>query len=229
MGTHSTNFAGQTLARFAPFDLLADTALAALAASARIQRLARNEMLVHRGDCPHGLYLLVEGELKLFLISSGGAERILRVVRGGDTFCEDSAFGSNPQMLAAQTTRESLVLFIPTRTLRDAMLDCGEFAEALLERLSERMCDLLSGMEQCEQRNSAQRVAHYLVKHAREKESALEVELASNKQTIASQLNMTPESFSRVLSRFAREGFIHSRGHRAIRLTDYSGLRSLAA
>ena len=106
MGTHSTNFAGQTLARFTPFDLLDDTTRASLGASARVIRLARNEMLVHRGDCPQGLYLLVEGELKLFLISSGGAERILRIVRNGDTFCEDSAFGSNPQMLAAQTTRE---------------------------------------------------------------------------------------------------------------------------
>lgn len=229
MGTHSTNFAGQTLTRFAPFDLLDATTRTSLSAGARVIRLARNEMLVHRGDRPRGLYLLVEGELKLFLISSGGAERILRIVRSGDTFCEESAFSNNPQMLAAQTIRESLVLFIPTRAMREAMLDCGDFAEALLERLSERMCDLLSGMEQCEQRNSVQRVAHYLVKHARETDSALEVELACNKQTIASQLNMTPESFSRVLSRFAREGFIHSRGHRAIRLTDYSGLQSLAA
>lgn len=229
MGTSTSSFAGQALTRFAPFDLLDDDARATLGSGARVIRLARNEMLVHRGDRPHGLYLLIEGELKLFLISSSGAERILRIVRSGDTFCEESAFSDTPQMLAAQTTRESLVLFIPTRAMRDAMLDCGSFSEALLERLSERMCDLLSGMEQCEQRNSVQRVAHYLVKHARETDSTPEVELASNKQTIASQLNMTPESFSRVLSRFAREGFIHSRGHRAIRLTDYSGLQSLAA
>ena len=53
--------------------------------------------------------------------------------------------------------------------------------------------------------------------------------LSGTKQTIASQLNMTPESLSRVLNRFRRTGCIIPRGHRSIRLTEYDGLQSLAA
>lgn len=222
-------YASKALSRFPPFNALDADTRDELAAAVRVNHLNRGELMVHRGDRPNGMYLLVEGSVKLFLISSGGAERIVRLVGAGDSFCEDSAFSNAAQILAAQATSDSLVLFIPTRALQVAMARSSPFGEALLTRLSERMSDLVVGMEQCEQRNSMQRVAHYLVHNANGDDDTPEVRLCSSKQTIASQLNMTPESFSRVLSRFAREGLIRNQGHRAIRLTDYSGLMSLAA
>lgn len=221
-------YAAKTLSRFAPFNAIDADTLGQLAQATRVQHVHRGELIVHRGDRPNGMYLLVEGAVKLFLISSGGAERIVRLVGMGDSFCEESAFSNAPQTLAAQATCDSLVLFVPTQALQAAMQRSSELGEALLTRLSERMSALVVGMEQCEQRSSMQRVAHYLVQHANGDEETPEVQLRTSKQTIASQLNMTPESFSRVLSRFAREGFIRTQGHRAIRLTDYSGLMSLA-
>lgn len=221
-------YAARTLSRFAPFDAFEAATLEQLAQAARVQHVHRGELIVHRGDRPNGMYLLVEGAVKLFLISSGGAERIVRLVGTGDSFCEESAFSNAPQTLAAQATCDSLVLFIPTRALQAAMQQSSKLGEALLTRLSERMSALVVGMEQCEQRSSMQRVAHYLVQHANGDADTPEVQLRTSKQTIASQLNMTPESFSRALSRFTRDGFIRTQGHRAIRLTDYSGLMSLA-
>lgn len=221
-------YAARTLSRFAPFTGLDVGPLDELAGAARVQHVNRGELIVHRGDRPSGMYLLVEGGVKLFLISSGGAERIVRLVGMGDSFCEESAFSDATQTLAAQATCDSLVLFIPTRALQSAMQQSSRLGEALLTRLSERMSALVVGMEQCEQRSSMQRVAHYLVQHANRDADTPEVQLCTSKQTIASQLNMTPESFSRVLSRFAREGFIRTQGHRAISLTDYSGLMNLA-
>lgn len=221
-------YAARILSRFAPFDTLEVETLDQLAQATRVQHLHRGELIVHRGDRPNGMYLLVEGAVKLFLISSGGAERIVRLVGMGDSFCEESAFSDAAQTLAAQATCDSLVLFIPTRALQAGMQQSSRLGEALLARLSARMSALVVGIEQCEQRSSTQRVAHYLVQHANADEDTPEVRLCTSKQTIASQLNMTPESFSRVLSRFARDGFIRAQGHRAIRLTDYSGLMNLA-
>lgn len=221
-------YAARTLTRFAPFNDIDARTRDELAGAVRVQHAHRGELIVHRGDRPSGMYLLVEGAVKLFLISSGGAERIVRLVGMGDSFCEECAFSDAPQSLAAQATCDSVVLFVPASALRKAMRQASGLGEDLLACLSARMSALVSGIEQCEQRSSMQRVAHYLVHHANGDSNTPEVKLCASKQTIASQLNMTPESFSRVLSRFAREGFIRSQGHRAIRLTDYSGLMSLA-
>lgn len=218
-----------TLSNCSLFSGLAPSTRDALARGARLRRLGAEHMIVQRGDRPAGMFIVVEGEVKLFLISNSGTERIIRLVGAGDTFCEESITGEMPQTLAAQATRDSVVLHLPERTLHEAMASDGALARALVFKLSARICALTADIELCEQRNSAQRVAHYLVKHASRASDAIEVKLSANKQTIASQLNMTPESFSRVLNRFTREGFILRRGHRAIRLTDLSGLQNLAA
>ncbi len=229
MPAEPISFITETLLKSEPFRKLGRPALDLLIEGARLRRVETGEILSCRGDRPEGMFLLAQGEVKLYLAAASGNERIVRIARSGDTFFEESVFADAPQSLTAQMTRDGKLLFLPRRVLLLAMAADPELARALMQRMSERIAELVTGMEQCEQRNGAQRVAHYLVKHASRASEAVEVRLSTSKQVIASQLNMTPESFSRVLNRFTREGFISQRGHRAIRLTDYSRLQSLAA
>ena len=219
----------QTLAHIAPFNRLDPATLGRLAHGVRACRASRGEMLMHRGAEPGGMYLVVEGEVKLFLISSAGAEKIVRLAGPGDTFCEENVLSETRQTLAAQATRNSVVLHLQRNALQAAMAAQPVFAMALMARLSERMSELVEGMEQCIQRSSTQRVAHYLVRHADRDAGNAEVRLSCDKQTIASQLNLTPETFSRVLNRLTRDGFILPRGRRAITLTDLPRLELIAA
>ena len=227
--TTPLSFVTSTLSRFAPFNALGEPALDILAQGVRVRRLVAGEMLVCRGDRPASMFLVARGEIKLMLCSSAGSERIVRLAGTGATFCEESVFNDSPLALSAQAGRDSMVLQIPERLLQLAMAADAGFACGLMQRMSERITQLVADMEQCEQRNGTQRVAHYLVKNANRASDAIEVKLSTTKQTIASQLNMTPESLSRVLNRFKREGYIIPRGHRSIRLTDFDGLQSLAA
>lgn len=218
-----------TLARIDPFNRLDSATLARLAHGIRSCRASRGEILMHRGAEPGGMFLVLEGEVKLFLISSAGAEKIVRLAGPGDTFCEENILSETRQTLAAQATRNSLVLHLQRNALQAAMATQPAFATALMARLSERMSELMEGMEQCIQRSSTQRVAHYLVQHADHDAGSIEVRLSCDKQTIASQLNLTPETFSRVLNRLRRDGFILPRGRRAITLTDLPRLERIAA
>lgn len=203
--------------------------IAAMAADTRVRNASQDEIIVHRGDQPAGLFVVVQGEVKQFLISNSGAERIVRLTAAGEYFCEDGALGSAPSPVFCQTTRASVLLFIPCQVLLTAASRDFNLARVLLDRMANRIGGLISDIELCEQRSGAQRVAHYLVKHASAANDQTELKLTTSKQTIASQLNMTPENFSRVLHRLTRQGLIMCNGHRAIRLTDLSGLRMLAA
>lgn len=219
----------QTLSRVEPFHRLDAHVIDLLVQGARTSRVSRGEMLMHRGDRPSGMCVVVEGEVKLFLISTSGTEKIIRLASAGDSFCEESILSDKPQTFAAQATRNSIVLMLQRGALRKAMAAQPALTEALMARLSERMSELVEGMEQCMQRSSTQRVAHYLVQHAAPGAQSAEVRLLSDKQTIASQLNLTPETFSRVLNRLRREGFILPHGRRSITLTDVQRLQSIAA
>lgn len=219
----------ETLAHIAPFDRLDAATLEQLAAGVRAFRLSRGEMLMNRGAEPGGMYLVLDGEVKLFLISAAGAEKIVRLAGHGDTFCEENILSDAPQTLAAQAMRGAVVLHLQRHALRAAMAAEPSFAMALMARLSERMSELVEGMEQITQRSCTQRIAHYLVQHADLTAGRAEVKLPCDKQTIASQLNLTPETFSRILNRLTRDGFIRPRGRRAIALTDLPRLERIAA
>ncbi len=56
-----------------------------------------------------------------------------------------------------------------------------------------------------------------------------EIHLANDKQTIAAQLNLTPETLSRILSQLTRDGMIQPRGRRGMVLSKLSQLRDCAA
>jgi CRP-like cAMP-binding protein len=99
----------------------------------------------------------------------------------------------------------------------------------MLASLSMRLHGLLEDMETCTMRTSAQRVICFLNQLASGDEAAaVEVALPTNKQTIASQLNLAPETFSRVLGNLSDAGLIEVKG-RSILIKDLTKLRAYSA
>lgn len=219
----------EALARIAPFDRLADDERELLAAGARAFHFYRQEIVSHSGRPAEGLYVVVEGEVKRFLLSPAGAEKIIQLAGAGETFGEEAALLGRAQPVTTQATRDTLLLLIPSASLRRAMTASAALNEALLGRLSERMYALIENLQLCVQRTSTQRVAHYLAQLAPREAKHCDIRLDSDKQTIAAQLNLTPETLSRALGRLTRDGMIRPRGRRGITLTDVGMLRSCAA
>ena len=79
----------------------------------------------------------------------------------------------------------------------------------MMASLSARLHELLGDMETCMLRSSVQRVVCFLSHEApTDGDKGYEVNLTASKQNVASQLNLAPETLSRVLSRMVREGYI---------------------
>jgi CRP/FNR family transcriptional regulator, dissimilatory nitrate respiration regulator len=219
----------ESLARLAPFNLLPPDELERLAASAEIRAVAKNDIITHCGSQPDGMFLILEGEVKRFLLSPTGGEKIIQLAGAGDSFGEEAVLLNRPQQVSNQATRDTLLLHIGSAALRHAMAAHGALAAAMLGRMAERMYDLVENLQLCVQRNSTQRVAHYLAQLAPHEAQRCEIRLDTDKQTIASQLNLTPETLSRVLSRLTRDGMIRPHGRRGLTLTNVGGLRTCAA
>jgi len=95
--------------------------------------------------------------------------------------------------------------------------------------LSARLHELLGDMESCTMRTSMQRVVCYLVQAAPAGDSAeFEIVLQASKQNIASQMNLAPETLSRVLSDLSEKNLIKVKG-RTIAVLDRQQLRNFIA
>jgi CRP-like cAMP-binding protein len=220
-------FIPEILARQGLFRALDVNERARLTKGTSEYRVGKNEMLFHKGDSPAGMHLVLVGQIKLFLPSPTGTDKVVHLAGAGDSFGEEAVLPGKPCPLAAQANRDSILLVLEKQALLDAMAGNCQFANTIMARLCERMYALIDNMETCVQRGSAQRVAHFLTQHAPREADSYDLELDVNKQTIASQLNLAPETFSRVLNRLSRDGLIHIRS-RNITLRDLDSLRAFA-
>ena len=217
----------EILSRQPLFRGLNENELIFLARSATEYRLDRNEMVMQKGDLSDGLYVLVAGQVKLYLPSLAGSEKVVRMAGAGDTFGEEGAFLGKPCPVAVQAVRDSLLLVLDRQALAELMAINCTLSGALMAHLCTRMYELVENLETCVQRNSAQRVVHYLMQMAPGEVKSFDLTLDVNKQTIASQLNLAPETFSRVLGRLAKDGCIQVRG-RNITVKNLNALRRYA-
>ena len=217
------------LARFAAFNMLDAADRTRIQNTARPIHAARGELLVQQEDCPRGIHLVLAGRVKCFVLSPSGGEKIVRLADPGSFFGEEAALLNRPHIVNAQAMTQSELLFVPTGLLREAMVSSTPFAVSMSMRLATASYDLMSTMQVQFQLSGTQRVAHYLTRLAPDDAEHCEIRLDIDKQTIAAQLNLTPETLSRILSQLTREGMIQPRGRRGMVLSKLSELRSCAA
>jgi CRP-like cAMP-binding protein len=188
-------------------------------------RVGKHELLFQKGEPVNGIHIVVTGLIKLFLPSADGADKMVHLAGPGDSFGEEGVFMNRPYPVSAQAGKESVLLVMERQPLLDAVAANTMLAVSMMARLSSRIYDLTDNMQNCVQRNCVQRVIHFLTHQAPREEDCYDLQLETNKQTIASQLNLAPETFSRILGRLAREGYIRVNG-RSITVMKIDALRN---
>lgn len=202
--------------------------IAHLAAATREKRLIKGEMLFQRGDTPRGFFVVVFGQIKLAFSSPQGNEKVIEIVGPQQTFGEAVMFTERPYPVFAEALADTLLLQIPRSAVVELLDSERAFALQMLSGLSLRLHRIVQDVESYSLRSSTQRLIGYLIKHCPESEGAdnsVDIELPTSKQVIASRLNLTPETFSRILHDLSKEGLITVHG-RHITVSDVGKLRA---
>lgn len=201
------------LARQVVFREVAPEDLAQLAAASRERRLARGEILFHKGDRPRGLYLVISGQIKLAISSAQGNEKVLGIFGPQQTFGEAEVVMDSPYPFFAQSLSEAIVLMVSQAELLEVLDRDRSLARGLLGCLGNRLHGLVHDVESYTLRTGTERVIGYLLQHAYlHAGGRLEVELPARKQVIASLLHLTPETLSRIFHDLSEERLIEVKG-----------------
>lgn len=200
-----------------------------LAASAREKRLQKGEMLFQKGDPAKGFYIVVLGQIKLGFSSVQGNEKVVDILGPQQTFGEAVMFLDRTYPVFAQALTDTLLLHVSQGVVFELLETDVSFARHLLAGLSMRLHSLVQDVEALSLRSSAQRLIGYLLQQCGDCGDAaeqLQCELPTSKQIIASRLNLTPETFSRILHDLSSAGLISVHGrqieiHNLPRLRQY--------
>ena len=202
------------LATLPLFSNMRDEELQRLATGCQLRRVERGKVIFRTGDPCHEFHVNVLGQVKLFVISPTGTEKVVELVGPGDSFAEAVMFLGVPYVLSAQTLTDSLILSIEKDVVLREIGASPEFALRMLAGLSRRLHGLIKDVEAYALHSGVQRVIGYLLgddnlDETENASQAITVSLPVSKAAIASRLSLTPEYFSRVLNELETAGLIH--------------------
>jgi CRP-like cAMP-binding protein len=187
---------------------------------------AAGETLFHMGDQCGNFYYLDSGTVKLFRISPSGQEKIVEIIRPGQTFAEAVMFFAQPLYpVNAEALEDTMLTAFDSATFMSMLRESTDTCIRLLGTLSMRLHHRLNEIDALSLQNSMLRVVNYLLRRLEDSASSEgAVELEASKKVIAARLSIQPETFSRVLHALTESGAIAVDG-RTIRITSEQTLR----
>jgi CRP-like cAMP-binding protein len=220
------------LSRLALFTELTPDDLAHLAAATRERRLDRGELVFQRGDHLKGFYVVVWGQVKLAFSSPQGSEKVVEILGPLQSFGEAIMFLDRPCPVFAEALADTLLLHIGASAVLDQLSQDPNFARKLLAGMAIRLHSMVRDVESISLNSSVQRVIGYLLQEVHSAPCAPGTEqtltLPTSKQVIASRLNLTPETLSRIFHQLSETGLITVQGkhitlHDVDALSHYEG------
>lgn len=184
-----------------------------LAKNCHLRRLSRSDMIFRVGEECNAFYVVVLGQVKLYIASPSGQEKIIELLSAGQSFAEAMMFLSMPCIVNAQALADTIVLCVTKKAILGEIQRDSRFSLPMLAGISRRLHRLVRDVEGYTLHSGMQRLIGYLLRDVQSdsettQQGVITVSFPVSKATIASRLSLTPEYFSRVLHELEAEKLI---------------------
>lgn len=189
------------------FENLGHESLHTILKNSTLHNYDAGRLLIQQGDTPTHLYLIIKGSLKTLRANEDGDESIIRLLKDGESCMEAVIFMGGPSPINVQVIDDAQLLLIPSALIKTHVLADTQFATNIIKVVTKNYKSALHQIDGMSIKSPVQRVGYYLLEqHLENKHNSLAFELPFKKSMIASHLGMTPETFSRTLSKIKTMG-----------------------
>jgi len=204
------------LVNTAMFQMLDERQIERVMAGTKTLRLDHNRRVIDKGDPADGVFWVVYGQVRIGLYNRQGGHKTVEILGDGQCFGLGEMLHQQPHLTFVDTIKDTLLLHVDRSAMLAAAQENYALAFFLMNCVGRQFYGLMRDIGGLAQ-SARQRLATYLLRQT-EVQSALQdvatIELIASKTLIASRLNLTPETFSRVLHELAGDGVIAVAGRR---------------
>ncbi len=183
--------------------------------------------LYQAGEKSEALYLIQEGQVKIYRVSASGKEQVIRVLEQGDFVGEMSLFNDRVYDNYVQAITTTKVCVIHRQDFKEVLLANPQIAWEILAELSNRLTDSEQQTTLITTTSVVARLSNYLLAAYR-KQQTPRLQLEATKKNIASYLGMSAESFSRGLTKLTKQQIVSQPAPNIIELLDKHTLEKIA-
>lgn len=200
----------------------------ALAEVAMVRRVPTESIILLAEEEGDTLFVIVNGRVKVTVMSEDGREVILSILKDGDIFGEMSLLDGKPRSASVISTDETEMIMLRRPDFLSRLSRFPEMASRMLATLAERLRRTNRQVESLALLNVYGRIAGTLLQLADDQgtSSATSLTIAERPihQEIANMAGTTRETVSRVLNDLERRGYL-ARDGRSIIIEDPDRLR----
>lgn len=225
----STATRREVLRRVQYFSGLPQDLLHQLALAATERRAARGQLIFVEGEPCAGLYVVAQGEVRIYKLSTQGREQVLQHIEPGGTFNEVAVWDGGPNPASAMAATDAVMLVLQREAVHRLALARPELAWALLESIARRTRHLVMVVEDLALRSVKARVARLLLTEAARasEQSELRRDQMITQAEMAARLGTVREMIGRALRDLADDGLIEFDRHRIV-ILDRDGLTEIS-
>ncbi|MEB3216231.1 MAG: Crp/Fnr family transcriptional regulator [Nostocales cyanobacterium 94392] len=188
------------MSKFDPKDLPVN-----LLATVTYHNLADDEILFNRNEVADAVFIVDHGRIKLIHYLDDGTTVNHYVIKPGEYFAEVALFNET-YVCSAIAKSSTRVMALPKQLFLDALNSDINLSRNFTEQLVRRLHQTKLLLELRGIRSARDRVLHYLQVMTPPNQKILDLEQPL--KDIASDIGITPESLSRVLSQLQNEGIL---------------------
>ncbi|CAH0345790.1 Crp/Fnr family transcriptional regulator [Bacillus sp. CECT 9360] len=216
------------------FNHLQNDEMLQIAEKSRHTSYQKGETVFEDGDSSDHLYIVHQGQVKIYRLSESGKEQLIRILEPGDFMGELSLFTDETLTSYAEAMKKTEICVIHKSDLRGIILAKPVIALKILETFSKRLNEAEKTIERFSSQDAEKRIASYLIDLSNSLtvtpsfDEPFEVNLPMSKKDLASYIGMTQETLSRRLSSFQELGWIGQTGQRNLKILDYEAILEAA-
>jgi CRP-like cAMP-binding protein len=195
-----------------------------------LRRIPKNGQLFREGQPCEGLFIIIDGSIKVYRSSPEGREQVLHIEGPKRALAELPLFDGGPYPTSARAEEDSVILFLPRDAVQRLYRSNPQIADAVISDLAGDFRRLVRLVGMVTLKDVPARVAATLIEEATAAGAARdggEFEIPATQDDLAHALATTRESVGRAFARFRKEGIIDQEGAK-VRVKDLQRLHDAA-
>ena len=190
------------------------------------RKFAPGELVYQLGNEADTLYLVQKGKIQVYRLSNSGKKQHLRVLEPGDFIGVAALFNDRHYEHIAKASEPTTICCIQRDDFKQIILNNPHIALELLSVLSDRLDHSEQQTTWITSESVQSRLANYILEEGQKQKSQYVV-LTLIKKDIASFLGMSPETFSRGITKLTKNGLIKQSEPNVIEILDSQKLNNL--
>jgi CRP/FNR family transcriptional regulator len=197
----------------------------ALVENARLRSFTPGEPLFREGEASSGIFVVLDGEVRV-VRTSRGRRHVLHTERRGGTLGEAPFFDHQPYPASAIAWTAVDALYIDRNGVERAVRTTPDIALFFLSHLAGRVRLLLDRVDRLATADVGTRMCAYLLDEVERTDGAI---VKITQASLAEELGTVREVVMRTLRSLRRRNIISSAGRGRIEIVDLTALRELAS